>query len=682
MKNYQAHTPGEEWHNLEDHTLAVAKLSSEFSKLPKISYFIALLHDIGKASERFQTYLQQCFKGHHPNSVGHKNEGTSISSLYDPSGVSSQIINGHHMGMKDRNVLPEEVRKYTPSNVDTYMKILAPYVPEIIEGAKELKEELKKYEQDEQDILTRVLFSSLVDADYLDTSNHYNKRYVSPQYDSLPQLLKKYRDNHNKIINQPKSKLLSTRQGIYRACIAGARQEPGIFTLTAPCGSGKTQSSLAFALHHAINHKMDHVIYATSSVTDQVAKEFNDIFGISCLEYGFDLDERNSLLRQRRDFNWEAPVVVTSIGVLLKSLFSSSSFRCRKVHNIVNSVIIIEEAQTIPIKHWEATMKMFENITKHFNCTIVLCTEIKAISNRIKAREILPNVEKLFDGPRKEYKLYPKLWDSEDIAKKVQNLDNALVCVNTRAKAIEIYDLIQSDHKYLLTVNMCSAHRLGILEKLKEGPRILVTTSLVEGMDFHFSVAYREITSIEEVLFTLGRCDALHVFDMEAIRKGTYAENYKKFKTWLSKVDIQDQESLAKYFNDTFKNTDEKGILGKMRNHAMRNIDLNYNLLPYTLVPVIVPYKENVSGLAGSLLRCRNLISRKNADMITSHIVLIPENTAMHLKNLGYLRLVFDEADLYQWRGGYSEEYGLMEEPMTRGKRIFNKTFHPKKTRR
>ena len=319
-----------------------------------------------------------------------------------------------------------------------------------------------------------------------------------------------------------------------RACLEkGAHGPQGLYTLTVPTGGGKTFASLAFALEHAVAQGMKRVIYVIPymSIIDQTADVFAKLLGeenvladYSCADYK-SLELEDLTPEQYRQLlaseNWDAPIVVTTAVQFFESLYANRSSRCRKLHNIADSVIIFDEAQTIPLDYLNPCISAIAQLVQHYHTTAVLCTAtqpalepfFRQFAPELHMQEISPDTTNLYEVLRRTTLCDLGTLSQEALTTQLAELPQVLCVVNRRKTAQELYAALPKEGSYCLTTLLCAADRRAQLEeirqRLKDGlPCRVVSTSLIEaGVDVDFPVAYREQCGLDSLLQTAGRCN-------------------------------------------------------------------------------------------------------------------------------------------------------------------------------
>jgi CRISPR-associated endonuclease/helicase Cas3 len=377
-----------------------------------------------------------------------------------------------------------------------------------------------------------MLFSCLVDADFLDTEDYMDtdKAGTRGDYLSIELLLARF----NRFIAEmtagaDKTPVNEIRQTILADCRKAVDMKPGIFSLTVPTGGGKTLSSLAFALGHAVKHKHDRVIYVIpyTSIIEQTADIFRKVLGDDqVVEHHASLDENESTLKLcRAAENWDAPIIVTTSVQFFESLFAARTSRCRKLHNIANSVVVFDEAQLVPVDFLGPILKVIELLTKSYKVTFVLSTATQpAFETRDSfkglpsgsVREIIGNVPKLYET-LKRVKIecpgdFQKPTSWEDLSREITNEERVLCVVSDRKSCRELYRLLPKN-TFHLSALMCGQHRSDTIAEIKRKlaggePVRVVSTQLVEaGVDLDFPVVYRSLAGLDSIAQAAGRCN-------------------------------------------------------------------------------------------------------------------------------------------------------------------------------
>ena len=377
---------------------------------------------------------------------------------------------------------------------------------------------------------TRMLYSCLVDADFLDTERFMNGERDRGGCDDMAALLARLRA-YIEPWQTPTTELNRLRCEILNTCMEAGRKSKGVYTLTVPTGGGKTVASLAFALRHAVEYGMQRVIYVIpyTSIIDQNAQVFRDILGSgNVLEHHsgvqFDLSDGAAAEDVRKALateNWDMPVVVTTAVQFFESLYAARSSQCRKLHNLANSVIIFDEAQMLPLPHLRPCVAAMASLAEQFHSTVVLCTAtqpslddlLRTYAPSCPVTELCPQTALLYDRfCRVTFRQAGTLTD-EALAEQLSEQRQVLCIVNSRKAAQSIYALLPPEGSYHLSTLMIPAQRQTLLgeirERLRQGKLCrVVSTSLIEaGVDVDFPAVYRELAGLDSVMQAAGRCN-------------------------------------------------------------------------------------------------------------------------------------------------------------------------------
>ncbi|GAU09438.1 CRISPR-associated helicase/endonuclease Cas3 [Desulfoplanes formicivorans] len=526
-----------DWQRLEEHLQNVAALAASFAEVFGAGEWgrtAGLLHDAGKATHAFQRRLEG-----QPIRVNHSIFGARLSQeLCGKLGLlMSYIIAGHHGGLPDGGIQEGQLHyRLKHERIPDVTKVLS-----AMECPVDLR--LPFTRRPERPGLSlfffvRMIFSCLTDADFLDTEafcdpdrNAARTRTIIPQSD-LGSLQKALNERLRMLEKQAvQSKVNMLRRSVLHDCRIAAEKKPGFFSLSVPTGGGKTLSSMAFALDHAVTHGLRRVIYAIpfTSIIEQNAQVFCSVFGReNVLEHHSNYKDKDTPEKQQYDRwrglaveNWDAPVVVTTNVQFFESLFSNKPSRCRKLHNIARSVIVLDEAQAIPTEYLESCLCALRELVDHYGCSVVLCTatqpalDDESLCSRLQhVREIVFDSKKLYaELKRTEVKFEGALTDDQ-LSKRIARLKQVLCIVSTKAQARNVFELLpEQEGTFHLSTNMYPVHRRRVLDtighRLEKGlPCRVISTSLIEaGVDVDFPVVYRAMAGLDSIAQAAGRCN-------------------------------------------------------------------------------------------------------------------------------------------------------------------------------
>ena len=716
---YYAHSkenePMENWQLLEKHLKNVSELTALFAKkfnAENWGRIAGYFHDIGKTSNEFQAYLRfvnniedkstQYYKG----KVDHATAGAQL--LCDKFGeqigkLLAYSVAGHHSGLPNG-------KDETNSSLYARLKkdIYKIYEENNLISAHPNHDNLpfsNNLSGFNIAFFIRMLYSCLVDADFMDTesfmdfelSNERNKKY------SLKSLILKL-DNHISSFN-PKSSFINERRfDILEDCRQASNSNHGFFSLTVPTGGGKTISSLAFALNHAIKNGMDRIIYVIpyTSIIEQNAQVFRDILGDdSVIEHHSNFDpEKETRFSKLATQNWDAPVIVTTNVQFFESLFSNKSSKCRKLHNIANSVVILDEAQMLPLNLLTPCLTAMKALVEGYNTSIVLCTATQpALVKTNDFKSGLPEVKEIITDPQKLYEDFNRVSVSyisepladDDLCSEISAKHQVLCIVSNKRQAREIYNNIENENGvFHLSSMMCPEHRTKKLAKIKANLAKnktckVISTQLIEaGVDIDFPFVFRAIAGIDSIAQAAGRCNRegkLKTGIVKVFRPSNPQNIPPGFLRQTSQIgeqvlnhhinDILSLEATEEYFKRLFwqneSQLDAHGIcdsinrdIGKL-NFPFKDVAQQFSIINNKTHSIIIPYGDKGEKICLNIRNSYEFINKKILQQAQRFTVQIHPIVFNALRASGVLESFLDEKFwILNNLDIYHEELGLI----------------------
>jgi len=539
--NFYAHSREdsslENWHLLDAHLNSVADLASEFARsfgAQQWAEIAGRTHDLGKGTHAWQAYLRKMngvedeFSSYYEGHPKHADVGASyLHHLSKEAGkILSYTVAGHHGG------LPSWEGESPGAGLrvrleERYSNVEIPLPPLDFPKKPPFEADPKRFGYQLQ-FFTRMLFSCLVDGDYLDTEQYQDADKAGKRGTWLPleSLYDKFWTSFNRLRSEadPNLAINKQRKLVLDDCMRGAKQEPGLFSLTVPTGGGKTLASLAFALEHAKKYGKEKIIYVIpfTSIIEQNARVFKKMLGENAV-----LEHHCNYIQDKLDWktrlaaeNWDAPMIVTTNVQFFDSFHASRPTRCRKLHNVAQSIVIFDEVQAIPVDKLKPCLEVIKELALNYGVTSLLCTATQpalGYSDHFKSglknvREIVQDVPTLFANLRRTEETFIGELDIEGAAAKLSDYRQVLCIVNTRKEALEIYKALpESENNFHLSALMYPAHRTEILNKIRkqlknDSPCRVVSTQLIEaGVDVDFPCVYRAISGIDSIAQAAGR---------------------------------------------------------------------------------------------------------------------------------------------------------------------------------
>lgn len=733
LSMYVAHVSedGARFEAVREHLEEVAQMASNFANpfhAESLAYAAGLMHDIGKYSREFQRRILR-----NGPKVDHSTAGAVALSRVCV--LLSYCIAGHHGGLPDGGVpASEDSTLYGRINRANHGGIpncdawhseiqlpatcVPPFAmpPQMDASAVNKRGAFERYKYT-CSFLTRMVFSCLVDADFLCTERFMRGGERKPlKADSLGELKDKLEEAISAFY-PPIKPLNKRRCQLLDECKTAAARSRGVFSLTAPTGAGKTYALMRFALQHACgepNRPMRRVIVAEpyTSIIEQNAEVYRRIFGAeSVLEhhanYDFDAygdDGVDNRLRLAAE-NWDAPVIVTTNVQLFESLYSNRTSRCRKLHNIAGSVIVLDEAQMIPAEHLMPCIRALSELVRNYGCSVVLSSATQpALSGYfekegLKVFEIASDVPELFrDLERVTYRTLGRVSD-EELASCMEAQGSALCIVNSRKQALQLFNLIdneKSKNNYYLTTLMHPMHRKRVLAEIKRRmkvehqPCLVVATSLVEaGVDLDFPVVYRALAGIDSMVQAAGRCNregerpvadsVVYLFEPEEPYR-IPREVRQRAAVSLSvepslaesgrNIDLGSPDTVSSFFRNLYfyKGEDELDserilescsaypIVGGLPSIDFKSVSERFRMIRDGSISIVVPERE----VDDEIRRIQSGIAmRGDVRKLAPYSVSVYERDARELLDAGAIEKLGDEMFLLLDASRYKEKTGL-----------------------
>jgi CRISPR-associated endonuclease/helicase Cas3 len=610
-------------------------------------YLTGLWHDLGKFSHDFQTYLSTASDAHSceiRGKIDHTTAGAQLAiSRHRAFGhIIANAIAGHHSGLLDSRStgasLEKRFLKEVSQITDAPPELLLESIPTppAFLASKDNAFALSFFQ--------RMLFSCLVDADFLATESFMNPAQAALRPESPKDVFKKALSLLEAKITGfgiPETPVAKARATVFINCLEKATESPGLFTLTVPTGGGKTLSSLAFALRHAITHGQRRIIYVIpfTSIIEQNAAVFADLLVTLgpniVLEHHSNLspenEEKESTRSRLATENWDAPIVVTTAVQFYESCFANKTSRSRKLHNIANSVLILDEAQTLPVQYLAPCLRTLEQFAKNYHATIVLCTATQpaiAKSSLLPIgletpTEIISDTKTLFENLDRVQIAYRNTLDDQTIASEITAKSQALCIVNTRKHARTVFQLLpKGEGNIHLSTLMFPAHRLRKLKEARQRltaglPVRLISTQLIEaGVDIDFPIVYRSMAGLDSIAQAAGRCNRngtiptghFHVFHSEHIASERFFRETAQVGHEI--LDLHSDSPLStaavqayfdKYYYQQKSQWDSKSIMADFLCVNDPNIPLlfqyktaaeKFRLIENNQIPIFIPNDE------------------------------------------------------------------------------------------
>ena len=695
------------WQLLSEHLAEVGRLAGS-----KASHFGAsematvtgLLHDIGKYCPEFQERLRGSTK-----KVDHATWGAKIAQeRYGGLGkLLAYSIAGHHAGLADGREgienritpLASRLKRESETTLDPIWETEVHLCDNVVQPPFKLREGQQFFQLA---FLGRMLFSCLVDADFLDTEAFYARVEKQQRRDSQFPSIEDLHVQLNKYLHQPKFNgtqgVNEIRARILREVRASAAKVPGLFSLNVPTGGGKTLASLAFALDHAVCHRLRRVILvipftsiveqnaavlreALGPLGEQAVLEHHSAFTDDIRDYK-DPDSRDKL-RQAAE-NWEAPIVVTTAVQFFESLFANRSSRCRKLHNIANSVVILDEAQTLPLKLLMPCVAAISELALNYRASAVLCTATQPalresdgfVNGLTGVRDLVSDSQALHHQLNRVSIAHLGDLNDDELAQRLANARQVLCIVNNRRHARSLFDSIrEQEGTFQLTTLMCARHRSEQLDEIRQRLKSdkicrVISTSLIEaGVDVDFPMVYRAEAGLDSIAQAAGRCNREGRYPVD----DSFVYVFRVASDWGTPPELEQNaqasraifrkhaskplalEAIQDYFMEIYwlkgKELDSYALMQAIENGQIDGIPYEllankFRMIESNMKPIIVPYiGRGETQSSAEITTVLNALAfaeypGRIAKKLQRYLVQIPDHGLKALRNAGAVQAV------------------------------------------
>ena len=701
---YIAHSEnsnGEE-QSMVQHSEGVAELMKSFAlanDFAEIYSCCGLLHDLGKYSTEFQKYIRS-----NGNKEPHARWGAYMALKSKLINIAFPVI-GHHAGLPNRDAMFEDLEICAKEenkwkNIQQALEDDDFIIPICDNSPFD-----KIGDIFQKELFIRLLYSALIDADSLDTERHFKKEQFGARSSKtldVDVLLTAMNKRFESFKQDTPLNELRTNVRLYAQSLANA--DKGCFSMTLPTGMGKTLTGLNWALHHAKAHpniKRIVIVLPFISIIDQTANELKNIFK----DYDIILEHHSNVIFEEANEeetyckdskylateNWDYPIVITTAVQFFESLFSNQRSKCRKLHNLQDSIVIFDEIQTLPVNLAECTMKMLNDMLHLCRCSFLFCTATQPDFQTRQDFSGIDNIIPLVENPasifastkRVKYNAIDeyKAQSFDSIADYVvEQKDSVLIVCNTKKKAIALFTYLKkrSEIPVLhLSTNMCQIHRMEVInkvrQKLKNGEKLLLcSTQLIEaGVDIDFPVVFRELAPLESIIQSAGRCNRegkldegqVYLFQLEdqsqpSRQYETFAQYaqlcYKGNENRLTEADF-----YSEYYTKIFSLYVEKeSITSKRKQLMFQDVADLYHIINSNTITLFIYRYDGESERLYNEIRDKEYLSRKDYQRIAQYSVQVYE----WFMNNNVDKIEETPNGVKIWFGAYSKEKGLSNE--------------------
>ena len=701
---YIAHSEncnGEE-QSMKQHSEGVAELMKSFAlanDFAEIYSYCGLLHDIGKYSKGFQKYIRA-----NGDKEPHAKWGAYVARKNKFINVAFPVI-GHHAGLPNRDAMFEDLEICAKEenkwkNIQQALEKDDFIIPMCDNSPFD-----KIGDIFQKELFIRLLYSALVDADSLDTERHFKKeQYESRSSKTLDvdALLAALNNRFESFTQDTPLNKLRTEVRLYAQ--RRANDDQGCFSMTLPTGMGKTLTSLNWALHHAKAHpniKRIVIVLPFLSIIDQTANELKNIFK----DFDVILEHHSNVIYEEASEeeiyckdskylateNWDYPIVITTAVQFFESLFSNQRSKCRKLHNLQDSIVIFDEIQTLPVNLAACTMSMLNDMLHLCRCSFLFCTATQPDFQKRKDFSGIERITPLVENPatifastkRVKYNAIDdyKPQSFESIADCVVEQQNSVLIVcNTKKKAMAMFECLKTRSEIPvlhLSTNMCQIHRMEVINKvrqmLKSGEKlILCSTQLIEaGVDIDFPVVFRELALLESIIQSAGRCNRegklkegqVYLFQLEdQSQPSSQYETFAKYAQSCYKGNesrLTEADFYSEYYPKIISLYVEKDSITSKRKELMyQDVADMYRIINNNTITLFLYKYDDESQRLYTEIKDKEYLSRKDYQRITQYSIQVFDRFTKNNAN----KIATTLNGVKVWFGAYSKETGLSNE--------------------
>lgn len=698
---------------MNEHCSGVGKIMRGFAldkSFADLYEFCGIIHDMGKYSDDFQRYIA---------GDNIKTKHSIYGALYASENKHIELslpVFGHHAGLPNSPEMRLQLKAEFTCEKEKYNCICKRWLSDIgnqfclpnNENFLGLSNVLM------QELFVRMLYSSLVDADSLDTERHFDtekfKTRTSPSFDAQLLLNRLQQTLDSLKANSENSGINQLRNNVRKYAESKASMSQGFFSLTLPTGLGKTICSINWALHHAQCHdniKRIIIVLPFISIIDQTAEVLKNIFDDDNCCYVLEHHSNVNYLENENEDkydskllateNWDYPIIVTTNVQFFESLFSNKRSSCRKLHNIQDSIIIFDEIQTLPLGITEPTLTMLENLQQVCRCSMLFCTATQPDFESRDGFSGIKHIESLVENPLLVFEqtrrvTYHPINDYKEIAISelsdmvAKNHQSSLVVFNTKKKARLFFEEMKDCSQYRLfhlSTSMCPAHRKKVIKEIRNalllGEYIVVSsTQLIEaGVDMDFPIVYRELAPLESIIQSAGRCNregkmrdengsekkgVVYLFSLT--ESGQPSRQYRSWSEFANLLYKGNEEKLythdfySYYYRElisNFANTDKLSITNDRKKLLYQTVAEKYKIIDDKTQSIFIFNYNEESLELYNCIKNREFLTRQERQLVSQYSVQVYDKFLKENKSF----VNMEKCSILVWYGSYSEDFGL-----------------------